>query len=180
MTRKDFNDIIHNQYRRLYFMAFRILKNRQEAEDIVQDVFTRMWSMGEKLNDYKDVTALCVTMTKNLCIDLLRKMKHVDGNIQWYEVKENNLTLSPHDQLVNSETSDILTGIIGNLPLHYREVVIMKDIDGMSYEEIADQTKMNINSLRVNLSRARRIIREKYLKYSNERGKTERTAGEVL
>jgi RNA polymerase sigma-70 factor (ECF subfamily) len=180
MTRKDFNDIIHQQYRKLYFIAFRIIRNRQEAEDIVQDVFVRMWSMKEKLDDYKDVTALAVTITKNICIDLLRKMKQIDANTTGYEIQGHDLSPSPYDQMVRSEISEILSGIIGNLPPQYREIVHMKEIDGLSYEEISRQTNMNINSLRVNLSRARRIIREEYIKYNNERGKTERTAGEVL
>ena len=171
MTRKDFDDIIHNNYRKLYFIAFRIIRNQQEAEDIVQEVFTRMWLMGKKIDEYKDVVALSVTITKNICIDQVRKMKHLNGNIDWSEVNKSYLTPSPHDQMVNTETLEILSGIIANLPDQFRTIVQMKEMKGLSYEEIASQTGMNINSLRVTLSRARRIIREEYLKYNYERRK---------
>lgn len=176
MTRKDFNDIIHQCYRKLYIIAFRIIKNRQEAEDIVQNVFIKMWIMGDKLDGYKDIEALAVTITKNNCIDLLRKMKHIETDLALFEADSFVLSPSPHEQMVRNETSSILTRIINDLPPHYRDIVQLREIDGLSYEEISQQTNMNINSLRVNLSRARNIIREEYLKHAYERRKTERTS----
>jgi RNA polymerase sigma-70 factor (ECF subfamily) len=180
MTRKAFNDIIHQYYRKLYLIAFRIIKNRQEAEDIVQNVFIRMWSMGDKLDSYRDVEALAVTITKNNCIDLLRKMKHIEADISWHEIPAAEFSPSPHDQLVRNETSAILTMIINGLPPQYRDVVLLREIDGLSYEEISKQKNININSLRVNLSRARSMIRDEYIKQTNERGETKRTSGTVL
>ena len=52
MTRDEFNNIIHKHNRKLFAIAFRILRNRQEAEDVVQDVFLKMWMMGKKLDEY--------------------------------------------------------------------------------------------------------------------------------
>jgi len=60
-------------------IAFRILRNQQEAEDIVQEVFMKMWKMGNKLDVYNDPGALAATMTRNSCIDMLRKWKHIDN-----------------------------------------------------------------------------------------------------
>ena len=157
-------------------MAFRIIRNRQDAEDVVQDVFVKMWSMGEKLDGYKDAGALAVTITRNNCIDMLRKMKYIDGNVSAYTVRDSGLSPSPHDQLEKNEISVSLTRIIDDLPSHYREIIKLREIDGLSYEEISQMTSININSLRVNLSRARRMIRDEYLKQTDERGKTERTS----
>lgn len=157
-------------------MAFRIIRNRQDAEDVVQDVFVKMWSMGEKLDGYKDAGALAVTITRNNCIDMLRKMKYIDGNVSAYIVRDSGLSPSPHDQLEKNEISVSLTRIIDDLPSHYREIIKLREIDGLSYEEISQMTSININSLRVNLSRARRMIRDEYLKQTDERGKTERTS----
>ncbi len=180
MTRKAFNDIIHQHYRKLYLIAFRIIKNRQEAEDIVQNVFIKMWTMGDKLDSYRDNAALAVTITKNSCIDLLRKMKHIDTDISVYNITNVELVPSPHDQLVRIETSAMLTRIIENLPQQYREIVLLREIEGLSYEEISKQKNMNINSLRVNLSRARSMIRDEYIKQTYERGEAERTSGTLL
>jgi RNA polymerase sigma-70 factor (ECF subfamily) len=150
MTREAFNDIIHQQYRRLYFIAFRILRNSQEAEDIVQDVFMKMWMMKEKLDKYK----------------------HIDNNNDNPEILSQELSQSPHDLLVNTESANILNEIIEGLPANLREIIQLREIDGLSYGEIASKTNININNLRVILSRARTIIKEKYLNYSYARGKT--------
>ena len=54
---------------------------------------------------------------------------------------------------------------------NFRNIIIMREIEGLSYEEISNKTSINVNSLRVTLSRARRIIQEKYNAYSDERGR---------
>ena len=180
MTRDIFNDIIHNLNRKLFSIAFRIIKNQQEAEDAVQEVFMKMWMMKDKLDDYKDIEALAVTITRNDCIDRLRKWKHFDSEKDGSELLNYDPSPSPYDQLVNSENAEILNRIIENLPPVYRDLIRLREINGLSYEEIALQNSMNINTIRVTLSRARRIIKEEYLKYIYERGKTETTTRKVL
>ena len=69
----------------------------------------------------------------------------------------------------NRESDAILHSIIDQLPDIYKAVIILKEIDGLSYEEISDKTEQNINTLRVTLSRARKMIREEYNKYQYER-----------
>ncbi|HZV46858.1 MAG TPA: sigma-70 family RNA polymerase sigma factor, partial [Thermodesulfovibrionales bacterium] len=86
----------------------------------------------------------------------------------------------PHEQLERNETKFILDRIIEKLPEIYREMIQLRDIDGLSYEEIAVMTDQNINTLRVNLSRARKIIRDQYLKYTNETRGNKKTARKVL
>lgn len=180
MTREAFNNIIHNNYRKLYFIAFRILKNQQESEDVVQEVFMKMWIMKEKLDNYDDHDALAVTITKNRCLDMLRKWKHIDKDNIGPEIMDRELSPSPYDQMVNSENAKILGRIIDDLPEAFRNVIQLREINGLSYEEIARQNNVNINTLRVTLSRARQIVKEKYLKYTYERGKIKTITGPLL
>jgi RNA polymerase sigma-70 factor (ECF subfamily) len=175
MTREAFNEIIHKQNRRLFAIAFRILRNQEEAEDVVQDVFMKMWMMGNKLDEYNDTGALAVAMTRNSCIDMLRKWKHINDN-DGSEILNPDPSPSPFEELVNTENEYIVGIIIEELPPRYRDLVQMREINGLSYEEIATQNNVNINTLRVTLSRARQMIKEKYLKYTNERGRAETTA----
>ena len=65
MTRADFNDLVRQLNRNLYGYAFRILRNQEEAEDAVQEVFIKLWKLGDKLNDYNSIGALAITMIKN-------------------------------------------------------------------------------------------------------------------
>src|SRR5664280_1966928 len=157
MTRADFNDLVRQLNRNLYGLAFRILRNQEEAEDAVQDVFIKLWNMGRKIDEYKSIGALAATMTKNTCIDLIRKKKHiVQEGYEGMELSGHDNS-SPYELMASREPEDILYHIIDQLPEIYKEVIKLREIDGMTYEEIADKTKQNINTLRVTLSRARTV-----------------------
>jgi RNA polymerase sigma-70 factor (ECF subfamily) len=169
MTRKAFDHLVHRQGRKLYGFAFRFLRNQEEAEDVVQEVFIRLWKMNDRLDEYKSIEALATAMTRNYCIDLLRKQKHGfkgDYNLNDYQ---NFTSPSPHEQMENRESGEILNRIITDLPEIFRVVIRLRDIEGASYEEIAEKTDQNINALRVTLSRARKLIRDEYKKYQYER-----------
>jgi RNA polymerase sigma factor (sigma-70 family) len=168
MTRTEFENLVHQLGRKLYSFAFRILRNQEEAEDTVQEVFIKLWKMKESLNEYQSIDALAVTMTKNFCIDLLRKSKHfniVQGNDNDYQQFTSQ---SPQEQLELRESDNIIRSLIDNLPDIYKVVIKLRDIDGLSYEEIAEKTGQNINTIRVTLSRARGFIRVEYKKYHDE------------
>lgn len=180
MTRADFNDLVRQLNRNLYGFAFRILRNQEEAEDAVQDVFIKLWNMGGKIDEYKSIGALTATMTKNICIDQLRKKKHiVQEGYEGMELKGLDNS-SPYELMESRESEDILYHIIDQLPEIYKEVIKLREIDGMTYEEIAEKTKQNINTLRVTLSRARKMIREEFNKYQYERRGTEEINRKVL
>jgi RNA polymerase sigma-70 factor (family 1) len=180
MSRPDFDNLIHQLSRKLYGFAFRILRNQEEAEDVVQEVFIKLWKMGQKLDEYKSVDALATTMTKNCCIDFIRRQKrNYSEDISAIDY-QNIASSSPHDAMENRETGEILHKIIADLPELYRVVIKMRDIDGDSYEEIAEKTNQNINTLRVTLSRARKIIRDEYNKYQYERRGIETAYRKVL
>jgi RNA polymerase sigma-70 factor (ECF subfamily) len=173
MTRSDFNDLVSKLGRQLFGYAFRILRNQEEAEDAVQEVFLKLWNLGDKLGEYSSIEALSVTMTKNYCIDQLRKRRYSVENAD----EARNAFMAPEptplEQMERREASEKLNMIIGNLPGIYRDMIQMREIDGFSYEEIAEITGQNVNTLRVTLSRARKIIRDEFIKQGYENRRSE-------
>lgn len=168
MTRADFNELVKRLNRKLYLYAFRILKNHAGAEDAVQEIFLKLWNMEAQLKVYKSIDALSTAMLKNHCIDQVRKQKL--RNNQSVDESEGNYSsgLSPHDELERNDTMSVLDSIIEALPDKFRELIQLKDIEGLSYEEISEITHLNINALRVNLSRARKMVRNEFNKFSDE------------
>jgi RNA polymerase sigma-70 factor (ECF subfamily) len=165
MTRDDFNEYVLQISRKLYGFAFRVLLNREEAEDAVQEIFIKLWNMGEKLEEYNNIEALATTMTRNYCIDQLRKQKHILHDQNYNQDYHFITSQSPHEQMERKESDDIIRNIIEYLPDLYKVIIKLHDIDGFSYEEIAEKTGQNINTLRVTLSRARGLVRDEYKKY---------------
>ena len=176
MTRIEFNNQVLQLSRKLYLVAFRLLKRKDEAEDAVQEVFIRLWNKVDELDRYNSIEALAITTVKNYSIDILRRKK-----LMMIEEQENLRVIhdhgpSPAEVMERKESSSILNEIIDSLPEIYRSVIIMKEIDGLSYEEISGITGQNINTLRVNLSRARVMIRDQYKKYKYENAGNIRTS----
>jgi RNA polymerase sigma factor (sigma-70 family) len=169
MTRTDFNDLVRQLNRNLYGYAFRILRNQEEAEDAVQEVFIKLWNMGSKLDEYNSINALATTMIKNFCIDQIRKKKHViHEDYERTDLHETDDS-TPYKVLESRESEDIVFSIIEKLPEIYKVAIMMREMEGLAYEEIADKTQQNINTLRVTLSRARKMIRDEFNKYQYER-----------
>jgi RNA polymerase sigma-70 factor, ECF subfamily len=180
MTRADFNDLVRQLNRSLYGHAYRILRSQEEAEDAVQEVFIKLWNMGGKLDEYTSVAALAVTMTRNFCIDQIRKKKHMrEENID-DNLKKNSEDASPFELIDNKESEKIVSGIIDKLPEIYKIVIVLREFEEMSYEDIAEKTRQNINTLRVTLSRARKMIREEFNKYQYERRGIKETDPKIL
>lgn len=169
MTRADFDNLVRNISRKLYHHAYRILRDQEGSEDAVQEVFLKLWKMNTRLEEYESVDALASTMIKNYCIDQLRKQKHEEHNDITAFTLCHDSEPSPHEQIERNETFAIMQKIIVDLPEIYREIIRLRDIEDLSYEEIAEKTGQNINTLRVNLSRARKAVRDEYKKYNYER-----------
>jgi RNA polymerase sigma-70 factor (ECF subfamily) len=180
MTRDEFNVLVQQHSRSLYGYAFRILRNQEEAEDAVQEVFIKLWNLGKKLDEYSSIGAFATTMIKNYCIDQIRKKKHFVSEESIGH--ENQLTdnSSPYQLMESSESGKIISHIIDGLPEIYKVLIIMKEIEGLSYEEIAERTQQNINTLRVTISRARKTIRDEFNKYYYERRGFKEVGRQVL
>jgi RNA polymerase sigma-70 factor (ECF subfamily) len=179
MTRDEFNDLVRQLNRNLFGYAFRLLRNQEEAEDAVQEIFIKLWGMGKKLDEYKSIGALATAMTKNFCIDQLRKRQHLFKDEQDGKELQISGSASPFEIMESMESENILHQIIDQLPEIYKESIRLREIDGLSYE-VAEKTEQNINTLRVTLSRARKMVREEFNKYQYERRRIKEVNRKVL
>lgn len=153
---------------KLYRLALSLLCSRQEAEDTLQDTFLKLWHMREKLSNYNSVEALAVTMTKNLCLDKLRSYRHKNRDGSEFEtVNIQSDFRDPAATIELSESSATIHRLIRALPDKQRLVMQLRDVGQYSYDEIEELTGLDRNNIRVNLSRARKNVRQQYLKRQN-------------
>ena len=177
MTPEEFRKIILPEGRRLYALAFRYLNNREEAEDMVQEVMMKLWAGRNEQRHYASPAAWCTTVTRNSCIDMLRRRKM----IRLEEISDAILMpATDHGQLNNPDNLEavkVIGGIVNRMKEPYKSAVILRDMEGYSYEETAEIMQTNINTLRTVLSRARKNIREEMERiYSYGTGKNKGTA----
>lgn len=154
---------------RLFRIALSMLKSLEESEDVLQDVMVKLWDKREKLDEYNSVEAFAVTITKNRCLDKLKSKKH-KNQIDVQEMELDSGFLTPYKSLELNESMNVMMGAFQSLPEQQRLLITLRDVEGYSYEEIAGQTGLEVNNIRVGLSRARKAARVAYLKVSNYEG----------
>lgn len=159
MTQKEFLNIVMPFKDKVFRLAKRLLISTEEAEDATQEVLMKLWNNKEKIEDYKNVEAFSMTMTKNFCFDKLKSKQSQNLKIVHSNYEDNNTSLQKQVEL--NDSVDWVSKIIKELPEQQRMVIQLRDVESYELEEIAEMLEMNNTAVRVALSRARKTIREK-------------------
>ncbi len=156
-----FKQLLLPLYPRLQRVALRMLGNVEDAEDMVQEVYMKLWGKREELPDVQNMEAYCVALTKNMCIDRLR-LAEVDR----VDVDDVPLSLAAADDVASllerQDTVEQVKLIIETLPEKQQQVITLRDIRDCTFEEIEEQTGLTAVNVRALLSRARKTIRERF------------------
>ncbi len=156
-----FKQLLLPLYPRLQRVALRMLGNVEDAEDMVQEVYMKLWGKREELPDVQNMEAYCVALTKNMCIDRLR-LAEVDR----VDVDDVPLLLAAADDVASllerQDAVEQVKLIIETLPEKQQQVITLRDIRDCTFEEIEEQTGLTAVNVRALLSRARKTIRERF------------------
>lgn len=152
-------------HRKLYGVAYRLLESAEDAEDVLQEAYLKLWEKREGLAIICNPEAFCVTLVKNMCLDLLRSDK--------YRKQRQSVELTAADLTLQTETTEaqeeaqVVKQLIGQLPDKQRRVVVLRDVKGCTFEEIGRITGLTESNIRVLLSRARKKIRDDFNKWND-------------
>ncbi|HJN06785.1 MAG TPA: sigma-70 family RNA polymerase sigma factor [Bacteroidales bacterium] len=162
----------HQQY--AFNLAFRIVCNEEEARDVVQDSFIKIWKNIKLYNPDIKFTTWMYNIVTNTAIDYLRATKKVDlVNIDDFHEKLTKVsTDNPETKLYNQEIGQLIHSISDTLPEKQRLVFVLRDLQGMNSAETSDVLDLSITSVKSNLYLARRVIKEKLLKILSYEGRT--------
>jgi RNA polymerase sigma factor (sigma-70 family) len=149
---------------KLFRFAFRMLGSSEEAKDVVQEVFIKVWNGREQIEEIQNMEAWCMRITRNLSLDKLRsrQRKATDSMDEAFDIREEGLT--PHETTEIKESMVRINQLIAALPEKQRQVIHLRDVEGYSYNEICDILELDMNQVKVNLFRARNAVREKLVK----------------
>jgi RNA polymerase sigma-70 factor (ECF subfamily) len=151
---------------KLFRLALRITLNRAEAEDVVQETMIRVWNGRAAWHEIDSIEAYCFTIARNLAIDRSERKDAQTASLT-DETAQIADPLTPHRQLELQEQLDIIHRLINALPEKQRTVMQLRDIEGMSYREIAERMNISEEQVKVNLFRARKKVKEHYLDNEN-------------
>lgn len=164
MDLESFQNRVLPTKNKLFRFALRFLGNEEEAKDIVQEVFIRVWNGREQMNQVQNWEAWCMRITRNLSLDRVRliQRKQTRPIEESFELKHD--ALSPHQSTEIEQSMQNITQMIQALPEKQRQVIHLRDVEGYSYQEICEILELDMNQVKVNLFRARNAVREKLTK----------------
>jgi len=162
MEQADFVKLVMPFKDKVYRLAKRLLVSSEEAEDATQEILIKLWNNKTKIEEYRNVEAFSMTMTKNFCLDRLKSKQAQNLKIVHSNYQDHNVSLQK--EVENRDSVNWVSRIIEELPEQQKIILQLRDIEEYDYDEIAKVVDMNPTAIRVALSRARKTIREKLTK----------------
>ena len=151
MTRKEYNECVDQHADSIFRFVVKNLKDEEQAKDVVQDVFTKLWVNVKDVNNDK-VKSYLFTAAYHQTIDVVRKQKpSIDFSEQTSVYTEERYDLI--------DVQEILKKAVDLLPADQRSVILLRDFEGYSYQEIAEIIKLTESQVKVYLFRARKFMK---------------------
>ena len=157
----DFKQQFLPCHRTLFRVAFQLMGNAQDAEDMVQEAYLKLWNKRGQLNGVLNAEAYSVTLIKNLCYDALRR-NQLDEDGRAPEELNISADFNIISEMEWRDEVNQVQRLISQLPRQQKHVMILRDVNDCSFEEIEQATGLNAVNIRVLLSRARKKIREQF------------------
>ena len=160
-----FEQIMINSQQRVMAMSWRILGNEADARDACQEVFLRVFKYLNRFKQDQDFFAWLATITLNVCRDISRKRRRHDERFTTYQGSEENEALSVHSEQTNAEESlviaeqrNLIAQALSTLSQNERATIVLRDIEGLSTDEVASIMKSSSTTVRSQISTARKKI----------------------
>lgn len=159
MTGSEFKERFMPSSKMLYRQAFRLVGNAQDAEDLVQEVYLKLWTKRDQLWEIKSVDSYMVSVMRNILIDSKRRksLDMSDNSIEDWKIIDNT---TPEQSLIAKDEVGKVMKVMDNLSENQKKIVLLKDRDGYTTEEITEKTGLNALKIRQFLFRGRTKIRE--------------------
>ena len=164
-----FEQLITGYEQLIYSFAYRMLGNAWDARDAAQESLVKIYKNIHKCHDISSFKSWIRAITNNTCIDELRRRskKREDSLTRYYETDEGEVEVQfaspdpgPETQALSNERQRRIQQAINQLPVKYKQLIVMRDINGASYEELADATGLAPGTVKSRLSRARAKLKD--------------------
>ncbi len=161
--------IVDRYSKTIYNLALNFFGNREDAEDVTQDIFLKIFNNMDKFREEKNFNSWLLTISKNYCIDYWRKYKK---GVKRVELDDNLIKqdTTPEDIAIKNYDAVTLRQKISILDPDLRLLLIMRDIQEFSYQDIADNLNLPLGTIKSRINRARIKLAKTILKEGDSYG----------
>jgi RNA polymerase sigma-70 factor, ECF subfamily len=180
--RSTFAELAMEHMPALYTAALRLTRNSADAEDLVQETFLKAYRAFDRFEDGTNLKAWLYKILTNTFINSYRAAKRRPEKADVEDIEDlylyrrlgdlsgNNIGRSAEEELLEHITDDEVKSAIESLPEVFRIAVLLADVEGFSYKEIADITEVPIGTVMSRIHRGRRALQKALADYAAERG----------
>ena len=163
-NRNALGELYNRHHQHLLRCCSRLLKDEHRAKDAVQNVFVKLQTGHQNIRNGQSLQSWLFAVARNEALADIRLKKNItaDDSIVWDGD-------SPEEELLAKERKDVVGIVLQRLSAPYREVIILREYEQLSYEEIAGITGATVSSVKSRLFKARKALIEKLIPYFNER-----------
>ncbi len=168
-SQEAFEKLVMAHEKTIYAICLRMLCNEQEAYDAAQEVCLKVWKQLGTFEGNAKFTTWLYRIATNQCLDMLRKQKRKDEISLYQENKETgevhlidqvDSTTSVDTHIEQMALQDVMAMALGEIKEDYKKILVLRDMQGYSYEEIAAHLELNTGTVKSRLSRARAAIKK--------------------
>lgn len=158
-----FESLIRLYEKKVYTLCRRMCANEEDAQEAAQDAFLAVWRSAGSFRQEASFSTWLYRLATNACIDLLRRNKRSGGSMS-LDDGENAIDLIdpqplPQQELERQETQRLIEEGLRALPEDYRSILLLREVQGLSYAEIAEVTCMELGTVKSRISRGRGLLR---------------------
>lgn len=161
-----FEQLVLDNQKRVYSLALRLTGDREEANDLAQEAFFKAWQALPDFRAESGFSTWLYRLTTNLCIDYLRRRSRRREAMPTASLDDENAgipepadwTQDPQVHLERAELGRAMKEGIASLPDHYREPLVLRELSGLCYQEIADTLGVDMGTVKSRLARARGLL----------------------
>ena len=158
-----FEELIRQYEKKVYTLCFRMCGNSEDAEEAAQDAFLALWRGIDRFRQESTLSTWIYRLATNACIDTLRRRKKQSGSVSLDDeelfVDAVDTSPQPQETVEHREAQKLLQGGLSALPEEYRKVLILREIEGLSYTEIAESASIELGTVKSRISRGRSLLR---------------------
>ena len=158
-----FEELIRQYEKKVYTLCFRMCGNSEDAEEAAQDAFLALWRGIDRFRQESSLSTWIYRLATNACIDTLRRRKKQSGSVSLDDVElfvdAVDTSPQPQETVEHREVQKLLQEGLSALPEEYRKVLILREIEGLSYTEIAESASIELGTVKSRISRGRSLLR---------------------
>lgn len=158
-NREAFAHLIERYQSRIFHTTYRMLRNREDAEEAAQDTFVRAFRGLAKFRAEATFSTWLYRICYNVCLNYLEKRRNAKPRAPEAELAHLTDPGSPDHILADRERQALVEEALEDLPAHFRSVVILYHTQQLSYQEIAEVLRLPLNTIKTHLFRGRALLR---------------------